>query len=102
MMIAYERALETRRGATALFQDPFASVLAGNQGEKLSSDFGNNCKVFGVEGWPEFHKTWTAVRTKFIDDHIRRCASTGQIKQLVNLGGEFWEGSRGYEVGCVA
>lgn len=89
MMIAFERSLETRRGADkALFQDPFAAALAGDQGEKLSSAFGANCTLFGLEGWPEFHKTWTVVRTKFIDDHIERCAAKGDIKQLVNLGGK--------------
>jgi len=38
---------------------------------------------------PEFHKTWTAVRTKFIDDTIARLASTGHFRQIVSLGAGF-------------
>jgi len=39
---------------------------------------------FQFEGWPEFHKMWTAVRTKFIDDQLARV--TAEVPQLVNLG----------------
>ena len=55
MMIAYERALESKR-EDALFNDRFASALAGSKGETLSSNFGNMCTVFGFPEWPEFHK----------------------------------------------
>ena len=57
MMIAWERHLETKRGAEALFSDPFAEALAGVKGEALSEGFGGMCKIFELEGWPEFHKT---------------------------------------------
>jgi len=80
MMIAYERALET------LFQDPFAEVLAGSKGESLSAAFGANCAMFELTDWPEFHKTWTAVRTRFIDEHVCECTGTKCFAQLVNLG----------------
>ena len=42
--------------------------------------------MFEFPEWPEFHKTWTAVRTKFIDSNVDRWATTGQFQQLVNLG----------------
>jgi len=90
MMIAYERGLETKRGPeNALFQDPFARYLQGPKGEQLSKEFGSNASaIFGFPGWEEFHVTWTAVRTKFIDDQIKENIRKGgvEIKQLVNLG----------------
>ena len=76
MMIAYERYLESQR-EDALCNDPFGSALAGSKGETLSDNFGNNCAAFGFPEWPEFHKMWTAVRTKFIDSNVERLASTG-------------------------
>merc|ERR1719181_1868689 len=39
-----------------------------------------------LPGWTAFHRTWTAVRTKFIDDAITKYAATGRFKQLVNVG----------------
>mmetsp|Transcript_2496 Transcript_2496/g.4533 ORF Transcript_2496/g.4533 Transcript_2496/m.4533 type:complete len:284 (-) Transcript_2496:352-1203(-) len=85
MMIAWERALETKR-EDALFQDPLAERLAGTKGQTLSDNFGGMCTAFGLEGWPEFHKTWVAVRTRFIDDCIADSASMGTFSQLVNVG----------------
>lgn len=99
MMIAWERALETKRD-DALFRDPLAEQLAGTKGEKLSADFGGMCTVFGLEGWPEFHKTWTAVRTRFIDDRIADCAATGTFSQLVNLGSGM--DTRPYRLECFS
>ena len=86
MMIAYERHLETLRGENALFQDPFASALSGDKGESLSNEFGKNAHYFKFEGWPEFHKTWVAVRTKYIDDQLKNHTKTGNFSQVVNLG----------------
>jgi methyltransferase (TIGR00027 family) len=83
MMIAYERALETER-PDSLIQDPFAKLLQGTKGQALSEDFDQKCTMFGFEGWPEFHKMWTAVRTKFIDDQLSK--ATADISQLVNVG----------------
>lgn len=96
-MISYERFLETSRG-DALFQDPFARVLAGEKGEKLSETFGTYAAGFNYDGWPEFHKTWTVVRTKFIDDAISRSVGTGQFRQIVNLGAGF--DTRAYRLEC--
>jgi len=87
MMIAYERSLESNRSSGALFTDPFAQALGTEKGETLSRDFAAGAsEPFGFAGWLEFHKTWTAVRTKFIDDHIKRLATPACGLQLVNLG----------------
>ena len=83
MMIAWERALESKR-PDALFVDPLAEALAGTKGETLSAGFGNMSQMFGFEDWAAFHKTWVAVRTRFIDDRVKECACG--FKQLVNLG----------------
>lgn len=83
MMIAWERYLETKR-PDGLFNDPLAEAMAGSKGETLSDNFGGMCKMFEFEGWPEFHKTWVAVRTRFIDDKILEHAD--EVTQLVNLG----------------
>ena len=89
MMIAWERALESRRG-DALFNDPLAAALAGPKGEELSANFENMCGAFEFTDWREFHKTWVAVRTRFIDDAVQRCAEAEagacKFSQLVNLG----------------
>lgn len=80
-MIAYERAIETEKKGTVtrdgdsltvcLVDDPFARMLAGDKGKELSDKFGiSAAPQFGL--WPDFHKQWTVVRTKFIDDHIAR------------------------------
>ncbi|CAE7463691.1 unnamed protein product, partial [Symbiodinium necroappetens] len=82
-MVAAERALETDLGKDALFSDPFAKVLAGKDGREMSDKLGEAAAQFGFENWPEFHKVWTVVRTKFIDDIIG--ILTDQ-KQMVNLG----------------
>jgi len=83
MMIAYERGLETAR-PDALFEDPYAAALAGAKGQSLSEGFGDMCGVFGFDGWPDFHRQWTAVRTRFIDDAVVRYG--GSVAQVVNLG----------------
>jgi methyltransferase (TIGR00027 family) len=88
MMIAYERHLETLR-EDALFKDPLAHALAASKGEALSNTFGTYADAFNFQGWQDFHKTWTVVRTKFIDDKIAELAASGRFKQLVNLGAGF-------------
>ena len=101
MMIAYERALETSKGSgIALFQDPLAKLLQGSKGETLSKNFEEYAAAFGFTGWPEFHKTWTAVRTKFIDDRIEEYIDKGgeKMTQLVNLGAGF--DTRAYRLEC--
>mmetsp|Transcript_26482 Transcript_26482/g.29703 ORF Transcript_26482/g.29703 Transcript_26482/m.29703 type:complete len:306 (-) Transcript_26482:429-1346(-) len=105
-MIAYERSIETekrssmnddidgfRSSSSCLINDPFARMLAGDKGKDLSDGFGiSAAPQFGL--WPDFHKQWTVVRTKFIDDHIDRILnaidgdkSEEQLKlQFLNLG----------------
>eukprot|EP00928_Gymnodinium_smaydae_P075538 TRINITY_DN5855_c1_g2_i1.p1 TRINITY_DN5855_c1_g2~~TRINITY_DN5855_c1_g2_i1.p1 ORF type:complete len:302 (-),score=62.91 TRINITY_DN5855_c1_g2_i1:484-1314(-) len=98
MMIAWERALESKR-ADRLFDDPLAEKLAGTKGETLSEQFGvNMCKMFEFEDWPEFHKSWVAVRTRFIDDRIAEYAAQGNFLQLVNLGAGM--DTRAYRMEC--
>jgi len=97
MMIAYERSLETSR-PDALFNDPLAGALAGSKGETLSAGFGNMCTMFEFPDWPEFHKMWTAVRTKFIDERVTELASSGSFQQLVNCGAGM--DTRAYRIEC--
>jgi len=99
MMIAHERALESTR-SDALFQDPFAKSLAGSKGERLSDSFGQGCMMFELPEWPEFHKMWTAVRTKFIDDHVSSAASTSEFHHFVNLGAGM--DTRPYRLECYS
>ncbi|CAK9115987.1 unnamed protein product [Durusdinium trenchii] len=82
-MVAAERALEAER-KDALFEDPFAKALSGSDGLTMSDRLGEAASQFGFDGWPEFHKVWTVVCTKFIDDLISR--DTAEIPQMVNLG----------------
>ena len=61
--------------------------MAGPKGAMLSEMFGGGSAHFGLPDWPDFHRTWTAVRTRFIDDQIQKYAeSSGCYQQLVNLG----------------
>mmetsp|Transcript_19812 Transcript_19812/g.39478 ORF Transcript_19812/g.39478 Transcript_19812/m.39478 type:complete len:297 (-) Transcript_19812:118-1008(-) len=101
-MIVYERALETDRGEDALILDPFAKRLAAvTKGKELSEHFGKNaCEHFGFKGWPDFHRQWTAVRTRFIDDAIRRTVSPPDGLQFVNLGAGF--DMRSYRLACLS
>lgn len=85
MMIAFERSLESSR-PDALFNDPLAASLAGSKGEALSSNFEGMATMFEFPEWPDFHKQWVAVRTRFIDDQITEHAAAAGISQLVNLG----------------
>ena len=48
-----------------------SSRQATDKGEGLSKAFEDYAAPFGFADWPQFHKTWTAVRTRFIDDCIR-------------------------------
>ncbi|KAJ8613423.1 hypothetical protein CTAYLR_002292 [Chrysophaeum taylorii] len=80
--VAYERAVESARD-DALFVDPYASLLAGKQGNEFSTTFGHLDDPSKL--WPRFHKDWTAVRTHFIDRRLE--AFEG--RQVVNLGAGF-------------
>lgn len=72
--VAYYRSVETRR-PDALFQDPLASVLAGEQGKKIA------------EAMPmRFMTSWViAIRTCIIDEYIRMAIADG-AEAVVNLG----------------
>ncbi len=72
--IAYYRAVETRR-ADALFQDPLASVLAGEQGERIAQTMPM-----------QFMTEWVvAIRTRLIDEYIQAAMAEG-IEGVLNLG----------------
>ena len=47
-------------------------MQAAGKGESLSAAFEAYATPFGFPDWPDFHRTWTAVRTKFIDDRIEQ------------------------------
>ncbi len=72
--VAYYRAVETLR-PDALFQDPLASLLAGEQGKKIA------------EAMPmRFMTSWViAIRTRIIDEYIRMAIADG-VEAVVNLG----------------
>lgn len=72
--VAYYRAVESRR-PDALFQDPFAAVLAGEQGKKIAQTMPMR-----------FMTSWViAIRTRLIDEYIRRAIAEG-VDAIVNLG----------------
>jgi methyltransferase (TIGR00027 family) len=72
--VAYYRAVETRR-PDALFQDPLASVLAGEQGKKIAEEMPMR-----------FMTSWViAIRTCIIDEYIRMAIADG-VEAVVNLG----------------
>lgn len=72
--VAYYRGVETRR-PDALFHDPLADLLAGEQGKKIART---------VPG--RFMTEWVvAIRTCMIDDFIRNAVAEG-VDAVVNLG----------------
>jgi methyltransferase (TIGR00027 family) len=72
--VAHYRAVETRR-PDALFHDPLAAVLAGEQGEQIAKDMPLR-----------FMTAWViAIRTRLIDEYIQGAISEG-IDAVVNLG----------------
>ena len=72
--VAYYRGVETRR-ADALFQDPLADVLAGEQGRRIAQTMPMR-----------FMTEWVvAIRTHLIDEFIQE-AVKGGVDTVVNLG----------------
>lgn len=72
--IAHYRAVESAR-PDALFHDPFAGLLAGEQGKKIAQTMPMS-----------FMTQWVvAIRTCMIDDYIRLAVSEG-VDTIVNLG----------------
>jgi len=72
--IAHYRALESER-SDALFRDPFAGVLAGDQGKKIA----HTMPMPFLTGWV------VVIRTCIIDDYIRLALSQG-VDAVLNLG----------------
>lgn len=72
--IAHYRAVESAR-PDALFRDPLAALLAGEQGKKIARTMPMS-----------FMTEWVvAIRTHIIDDYIRTAIAEG-IDTVVNLG----------------
>lgn len=69
--VAAARARESQRG-DALFHDPFAAALAGDEGRRWMD---------GDEG---LVATYVAIRTRFFDEELERAASSG-VRQIVIL-----------------
>lgn len=72
--VAHYRAVETKR-VDALFHDPLAGVLAGEQGKKIAE---------AMPSW--FMTEWVvAIRTCIIDEYIRQAIADG-VEGVLNLG----------------
>lgn len=74
-LVAMYRAIESVR-PDALFNDPFASILAGGQGRLLAEVFGNQEQAANL----------IAVRTYTIDRIIEQLLQSTTIDTVVNLG----------------
>jgi methyltransferase (TIGR00027 family) len=73
--VAHYRALESER-PDALFQDPFAKVLAGSRGSEIAKDMGTMSRF----------TSWTlAIRTHIIDRMIHQLLDEG-VDTVLNLG----------------
>jgi len=72
--VAHYRAVETRR-PDALFRDPLASVLAGEQGQKIARTM----------PMPFMTEWVVAIRTHIIDEYVRMAIAEG-IDVVMNLG----------------
>jgi len=78
LIVAACRASETRKDASVrLFNDPYASILAGKEGDEI---FQLACTIL-----PNIQEG-IAVRTKHIDDLMEEWVLHGNIKQVVILG----------------
>jgi methyltransferase (TIGR00027 family) len=72
--IAHHRAVETER-SDALFHDPLAALLAGEQGEKIAAAMPTRRMI-----------AWSvAIRTRVIDEFIQSAIASG-IDTILNLG----------------
>lgn len=81
--VAAERAMESER-PDALFSDPYAAALGGAAGKELSAKM--NSRMTGSY-WADYHITWMAVRTRFVDERLAAFArAVGGRGQFVCLG----------------
>jgi len=100
LMIAYERSLEANQ-ENPLFVDPYAAVLAGTAGKNFSEAMAGSAVNWGLADWPDFHRTWTAVRTAFIDKWLieETAVHPNNPFQFVNLGAGV--DTRSYRMDCL-
>jgi methyltransferase (TIGR00027 family) len=84
-MIAHDRALESARD-DALFNDQWAARMNPARGRHLAKLFAASGAGAAFKLWPDFHVSWTAVRTKFLDDLVSSWGAGEEELQLVNLG----------------
>mmetsp|Transcript_58746 Transcript_58746/g.138096 ORF Transcript_58746/g.138096 Transcript_58746/m.138096 type:complete len:316 (-) Transcript_58746:53-1000(-) len=87
-LVAAERAMESAR-PDALFHDPYAAALGGESGKVMSAQFAAVTEASPLYKWREYHVTWMAVRTKYIDDKVAAFAAEWGSRggfQVVNLG----------------
>jgi methyltransferase (TIGR00027 family) len=76
VMIAAFRARASER-EPALVHDPWAHALAGDEGQALASAFERNFPAFEL---------WVAVRTAYLDAHVRHWTGEHGFAQVVMLG----------------
>lgn len=81
--VASLRSLEDKYGKDALFHDPYASLMGGHVGQEFLES--NGSQFFGTNN-PSGLIDGTAVRTKKIDDELRRVVADDNIRQICVLG----------------
>ena len=82
--IAYDRKIESER-EDRLFNDFLAKYLVGERGEKISEVINDALSMhFKV---PDFHRVWSAIRTKYINDVVGEWVKKEEEKE----GGEGWQ-----------
>ncbi len=91
--VAAERHLEHTRD-DALFSDPLAGYLGGDSGAAFSH------KIKQKLPWENYHVTWMAIRTKYIDDRVAGYFAQTPNAQYVNLGSGL--DARVYRLGVLA
>src|SRR5262245_28983061 len=76
MMCAYRA--RASAGPAPLIHDPWAKLLAGEEGERITRELDPIYPAMEL---------WTAVRTAYIDEHVRRSTSAPEeIRQVMLLG----------------
>eukprot|EP00961_Rhodomonas_salina_P212044 2863053-Rhodomonas_salina.1 len=100
--VAAERAMESAR-PDALFHDPYAERLGGQTGKNFSKKFADHTEWNPIFNWREYHVTWMAVRTKYIDDKMNAFAAKWKQQQksfqIVSLGAGL--DARAFRMDCL-
>lgn len=78
LLTAALRATETRR-PDRLYTDPYAAALAGPEGLALLGEIAEVTARDDVPSTPDFN----AIRTRFLDDHLRHLTHLRGIRQVV-------------------